>query len=130
MITGPEVRLSHYGPGQVTHPTDGHLHDGIESSLRGVQVSRDLLLTDQAVELLPVLSQLQHVLIAEGACAGVVVGAGVQQSGWGSADVWHHCLLHKGAETWSGKQPMLRRRTTIYFIDPFSLQSIEICLLL
>ena len=126
------METSTLSPGQVTHPTDRHLHDGIKASLRGVQVSRDLLLTDQAVELLPVLSQLQHVLIAEGAGAGVVVGAGagVQQSGWGSADVWHHRLLHKGAETWSGKQPMLRRRTTRYFIDPFSLQSIEICILL
>jgi len=80
------------------------LHDGIEPPLRRVQVSRDVLLADQGVELVAVAGQLQDVLVAERAGAVLVARAWVQQLGRGGADVRHHCLFHKGTETFSKKR--------------------------
>lgn len=77
---------------------DRHLHNGIEAPLWRVQVSWDLLLTDQLIELLSVVCQIQDVLIAEGACAVLVPCAGVDEPGRCGADVRHYCLLHKGAK--------------------------------
>lgn len=74
------------------------MHDGVEAPLGGVQVSRDVLLTHQGVEVLAVAGQLQDILVAEGAGAVLVTGARVQQLGRRGADVRHHCLLHKGTE--------------------------------
>lgn len=80
------------------YPTHSHLHNGIEAPLRRVQVSRDVLLTHQGVELLAVAGQPQDVLVAKWAGAVLVACARVQQLGRGGADVWHDCLLHKGAK--------------------------------
>lgn len=86
-------------PGDSAYLADRHLHDGVEAALRRVQVSRDLLLAHQAVELFALVGELQDVLVAEGAGAVLVAGAGVDQPGGGGADVRHHRLLHKGAKT-------------------------------
>lgn len=79
------------------------MHDGIKAALRRVQVSRDVLLAHQGVELLAVAGQLQDVLVAERAGAVLVAGAWVQQLGRGGTDVWHHCLFHEGTKTFGGQ---------------------------
>ena len=79
------------------------MHDGIKPSLRRVQVSRDVLLAHQGVELLAIAGQLQDVLVAERAGAVLVARAWVQQLGRGGADVRHDRLFHKGTETF-GRQ--------------------------
>lgn len=84
---------------ETAYPTHSHLHDSIKPPLRRVQVSRDVLLAHQGVELLAVAGQLQDVLVAERAGAVLVACARVQQLGRGGADVWHDCLLHKGTKT-------------------------------
>ncbi len=78
--------------------TDRHLHDGVEAPLWRVQVSWDLLLTDQPIELVSLVCQLQDVLIAEGAGTILVPCAGVDEPGRRGADVRHDRLLHKWAE--------------------------------
>lgn len=88
--------LEAYNP---SYLADRNLHDGIEASLRRVQVPWDLLLTDQPIELLTIVSQFENVLVAEGACAVLVSCAGVDEPGWCGADVRHHCLLYKGAKS-------------------------------
>lgn len=85
------------------YPTHSHLHDGIKAPLRRVQVSRDLLLAYQDVELLSVAGQLQDVLVAEGAGAVLIARAWVQQLGRGGADVRHDCFLHKRTKTFEGQ---------------------------
>ena len=87
-----------------SYPTHSHLHDRIKSSLRRVQVSRDVLLTHQGVELLAVVGQLQDVLVAERAGAVLVARARVQQLGRGGADVRHDGLFHKGAEAFEREE--------------------------
>lgn len=82
-----------------TYPTHSHLHDGIKASLWRVKVSRDVLLAHQSIKLLAITGQLQDVLVAERACAVLVTCAWVQQLGWGGANVWHHCLFHKGTKS-------------------------------
>lgn len=64
-----------------------------------VQVSWDLLLTDQPIELVSLVCQLEDVLIAEGAGTVLVSCAGVDEPGWRGADVRHDRLLHKWAKT-------------------------------
>lgn len=81
------------------YPTHSHLHDGIKAPLRGVQISRDVLLAHQGVELLAVTGQLQDILVAEWTGAVLVACAWVQQLGRRGADVRHDCLLHKGTKT-------------------------------
>lgn len=81
------------------YPTHSNLHYGIKAPLRRVQVSRDVLLAHQGVELLAVAGQLQDVLVAERAGAVLVACAWVQQLGRGGADVWHDCLFHEGPKT-------------------------------
>lgn len=78
---------------------DRHLHDGVETALRRIQVSGDLLLAHQTVELVSLVGELQDVLVAEGAGAVLVARAGVNEPGGGGADVRHHRLLHKRAKT-------------------------------
>lgn len=75
------------------------MHDGIKAPLRRVQVSRDVLLAHQGVELLAIAGQLQDVLVAERAGAVLVTCARVQQLGRGGADVRHYGLFHKGTKT-------------------------------
>lgn len=86
------------------YPTHSHLHDGIKPPLRRVQVSGDVLLAHQCVELLAVAGQLQDVLVAERAGAVLVARARVQQLGRGGADVRHDRLFHKGTEAFFGRQ--------------------------
>lgn len=73
----------------------GHLHDGVKASLGRVQVSRNLLLTDQPVELVTLVGQLQDILVAEGAGAVLVARARVLVARRSGADVWHDSLLHE-----------------------------------
>lgn len=61
----------------VAYPTHSHLHDGIKPPFRRVQVSGDLLLAHQGVEVLAIAGQLQHVLVAERAGAVLVACAWV-----------------------------------------------------
>lgn len=88
----------------MAYPTHGHLHDGVEAALRGVQVPRDLLLPHQSVERGAFVSQRQHVLVAERAGAVLVACAWIQQLGRSGADVRHDCLLHKGAKSFEEKK--------------------------
>lgn len=80
------------------YPTHSHLHDGIEATLGRVQVSRNVLLAHQGVEPFAITGELKDVLVAKWAGAVLVAGAGVQQFGWGGADVRHNGLLHKRAK--------------------------------
>jgi len=89
------------------HLADRHLHDGVEAPLRRVQVPRDLLLADQAVELVPLVRQVQDVLVAEGAGAVLVPRARVDEPGRSGADVRHHRLLHERAETFKREESAL-----------------------
>lgn len=89
------AKVTPYQQFKKTYLTDGHLHDGIKSSFWRVQVSRDLLLAHQPVELISVFRQRQNVLVAERAGAVLVPSAGVDEPGWRGADVRHDCLLHK-----------------------------------
>lgn len=56
-------------------------------------------MSHQGVELLSIAGQLQDVLVAEGTGAVLVPSTGVQQLGWGGANVRHHRLLYKGTKT-------------------------------
>lgn len=75
------------------------MHDGIKAPLRGVQVSRDLLLAHQGVEFLAITGQLQDILVAEWAGTVLVAGAWVEKLGRSGANVWHDGLFHKGTKT-------------------------------
>lgn len=81
--------------------THSHLHDGIKSPLRRVQIPGDLLLAHQGVELLAIAGQLEDVFVAEWTGAVLVTRARVQQLGWGGADVRHDCLFHKRTKTFA-----------------------------
>lgn len=82
-----------------TYTAHGYLHDGIEPPLWRVQVPRYMLLPHQRVEVLAVVGEVQHVLVAEGAGAVLVGSARVQQLSRRGADVGHDCLLDKGTKT-------------------------------
>lgn len=48
------------------YPADDRLHDGVQSSLRGVQVTRDLLLAHLLLEPLGLVRQRENVAETEG----------------------------------------------------------------
>lgn len=77
-----------------THRADGSLHDRIKSCLRGVQVSRGLLLAYFSSERLAVAGQAQDVFVGE-RCSAVSGIARVLQILWSRQYKGHDKLLQK-----------------------------------
>lgn len=77
--------------------TNCSLNHSIQATLWGVQVARDLLLTDLPLELIAVFCETQHIFKAEGWLAGIkAAGAGIYQLRLYCADVRHGYLVYKG----------------------------------